>query len=397
MEILPFKAIRPSLDKAGLVTCRTYDEYTAAELASQLDFNPFSFLHVLHPGYVNIHKTDPTIRYTQVKNVYQDFKNQGILIEDDSEGYYLYELQSSSGNFTGFIAAVAVNDYLNGTLKKHEDTLAYRVDQFETYLNVSGFNTEPVLLAYSKNNQLSDEISNTKNQPVLYDFSTQNRDRHRIWKISNSESLKRIHRLFEQTESLYIADGHHRSASVTQLFQNHNSDQPKSKYFLGFIVEETEVKIHEYNRLIRNLNGLNSEHFLNKVSENFFIHNRGHEWYKPNYKGEFGMYFQGEFFSLKPKIPQTAVDPQVLYDLLLHPILGIEDLRNDSRIDYIPGTESITKMVQLIDEKQFAVGFTLFPVSFAEIRETADNNEILPPKSTYILPKLRSGLITYEL
>ncbi|MBD3582966.1 DUF1015 domain-containing protein [Flavobacterium selenitireducens] len=397
-KITPFPAVRPTRDKAPLVTSRSYDDYTASELAAQLDFNPFSFLHVLHPGYVNVQKNDPNKRFGQVKAKYQDFKDEGVLKKETEPIFYLYELQSKSRSYTGIIASISVQDYLDGKLKKHEDTLEYRVEQFEEYLHITGFNTEPVLVAYPENPSLQNWIDTTRRKRPLYLFSSPNRDKHTLWRIRDKQQIDWLVTEFEKIPSLYIADGHHRSASAAMLYERHNaSGNSNLGHFMAFLVSENEVKINEYNRVISDLNDLSKAEFLSRVEKVFTVVNRGNELWKPIRKGQFGMYFDGDFYALEPLSETSDIDAQLLYDELLNPILGIGDLRNDGRIDYIPGNQPLTKMVELVDTEAFEVGFTLFPIAFSQIRELADKGEILPPKSTYIEPKIRSGLVIYEI
>jgi uncharacterized protein (DUF1015 family) len=397
-KIIPFKFVRPTRDKISHVTSRSYDDYSAAELASQLDFNPFSFLHVLHPAYVNVQKEDSVKRFKQVKAKYDDFKNDNILKHETEPVFYLYELQTKSLSFTGIIAAVSIADYLDGTIKKHEDTLQYRVEQFEEYLHITGFNTEPVLIAYPENKELADFIKIRKHKRPLYHFSTPNRDKHTLWRIQSIAEINLVSKLFASIPNLYIADGHHRSASSAMLFEKDKiSGNVNLNYFMGFLIPENEVKIYEYNRVVRDLNGLSKDGFLKQLKNVFDVENRRQEIWKPTQKAEFGMYLDNDFYSLKARKNNTGLDAQFLYDELLAPILGIQDLRNDSRIEYVPGNQPVMKIKALVDSGEFEAGFMLFPVSFREIRELADNNGIMPPKSTYIEPKFRSGLVIYEL
>ncbi len=397
-KITPFAAVRPTRDKAALVTSRSYDDYSAAELASQLDFNPFSFLHVLHPGYVNVAKNDSGKRFGQVKAKYQDFKDEGVLKKEGEPIFYLYEMQSKNRSYTGVIAGVSVQDYLDGKIAKHEDTLEYRVEQFEEYLHITGFNTEPVLVAYPENEALENWISATKKKRPLYLFSSPNRDKHTLWRIKDKAQIDFLVSEFGEIPTFYIADGHHRSASAALLYEKYkDSGNENLSGFMAFLVCENQVKINEYNRVIRDLNGLSDEDFLRKVKAVFDLEDLGNELWKPSQKGEFGMYFRGNFYRLSTKNEVSDVDAQLLYDELLSPILGIGDLRNDGRIEYIPGNQPLTKLVEVVDSEEFEVGFTLFPIAFSQIRKLADANEILPPKSTYIEPKIRSGLVVYEL
>lgn len=404
-KIKPFKAVRPAPDKVALVTCRTYDDYSSAELAAWLDFNPYSFLHVIHPAYANAQKVSWEKRFKAVANKYQDFKHDQILIEEEHPVFYLYEIQSKGQTFTGIIAGTSVKDYQNNVIKKHEDTLQYRVELFKDYLHQTNFNTEPVLITYPDSVEINTFIALRKKSKPVYEYSTTNKEKHTLWKIDTQSEIDWLQEHFENIPNLYIADGHHRSASAELLFeQDKHLGNENLNYFMSFLIAESNVKIYEFNRLIHDLNGLNKEEFIKRLSENFIIKAKDQEIWKPQNKFEFGMYLDGSFYALfykKENHQQASIldnlDAQILYDKVLFPLLGIEDLRNDERIDYIPGKQSISVIKDLIDEGEFEVGFMLYPSDINEIKALADNNLIMPPKSTYIEPKFRSGLVVYEL
>lgn len=401
--IIPFKAVRPARDKVSLVTCRSYDEYTPAELASQLDYNPFSFLHVLNPAYINMHKLSDAVRFRSVHTKYKEYKDEEILKQETMPVFYLYEIQSKNKVFTGIIAGTSISDYQNNVIKKHEDTLAYRVEYFKDYLHQTGFNTEPVLITYPDNLTLQNWITQRKQRRPLYLFSSLNRDKHTLWRIKDEAEITWLQQQFAAIESLYIADGHHRSASAELLYeQDKASGNQNLDYFMSFLIAESDLKIYEYNRLVHDLNGLSQAAFLKALEKDFDIQNLGLELWKPQQKFEFGMYLGGDFYSMKLRevnftSVHEALDAQILYTKVLKPLLGINDLRNDERISYLPGNKSISAIKEMVDEGSFAVGFMLYPASVTEIKELADNNLIMPPKSTYIEPKFRSGLVVYEL
>lgn len=404
-KIKPFKAVRPAPDKVALVTCRTYDDYSSAELAAWLDFNPYSFLHVIHPAYANAQKVSLEKRFKAVANKYQDFKHDQILIEEEHPVFYLYEIQSKGQTFTGIIAGTSVKDYQDNVIKKHEDTLQYRVELFKDYLHQTNFNTEPVLITYPDSVEINTFIALRKKSKPVYEYSTSNKEKHTLWKIDTQSEVDWLQEHFENIPNLYIADGHHRSASAELLYeQDKHLGNENLNYFMSFLIAESNVKIYEFNRLIRDLNGLSKDDFIKKLSEHFVIVAKDQEIWKPQNKFEFGMYFDGSFYALfykKENHQQASIldnlDAQILYDKVLFPLLGIEDLRNDERIDYIPGKQSISVIKDLIDEGEFEVGFMLYPSDINEIKALADNDLIMPPKSTYIEPKFRSGLVVYEL
>lgn len=406
-KIIPFKAVRPAKDKVALVTCRNYEDYSQAELAAWLNFNPYSFLHVINPAYTNAQRISFDKRFKGVALKYQDFKKENIFITEEKPIFYLYEIKNKSNSFTGILAGTSVNDYQNNHIKKHEDTLQYRVDLFKDYLKQTRINTEPVLITYPDSKELNTWISLKKKVEPLYSFSTTTKEIHTLWKIDTEIEIDWIEEHFENIPNLYIADGHHRCASAEVLSEEEKANTNKNlDYFLSFLIAESNIKIYEFNRVIRDLNGFTKEEFLEKLEENFNVELREQELWKPSKKGKFGMYLDGNFYALtfKDAILKnennsilSKLDAQILYDTVLQPILNIGDLRNDERIDYISGKESVTEIKSAVDNGDFAVGFMLFPSDINEIKTVADANLIMPPKSTYIEPKFRSGLVVYEL
>ena len=404
-KINPFKVVRPAPDKVALVTCRTYDDYSSAELAAWLSFNPYSFLHVIHPAYAHAQKITLEKRFKGVAHKYQDFKDEDILIAENSTAFYIYEIETKGQLFTGIIAGASIADYQNGYIKKHEDTLQYRVELFKDYLHQTHFNTEPVLITYPDSIEINTFLSLQKQQQPIYSFATPNKEKHTLWKLDTQTEMDWLVEHFDKIPNLYIADGHHRSASAELLYeQDKHLGNENLNYFMSFLIAESTVKIYEYNRLVRDLNGLSKDDFIKKLAEHFIIKTKDQELWKPQNKFEFGMYLDGSFYALFYKHEQhdessllNSLDAQILYATVLHPLLGIEDLRNDERIDYIPGKQSIAIIKELVDEGEFQVGFMLYPSDINEIKALADNNLIMPPKSTYIEPKFRNGLVVYEL
>lgn len=404
-KIIPFKAVRPIADKVALVTCRTYDDYTPAELAAWLNFNPYSFLHVINPAYAHLQKISTDKRFKGVALKYQDFKQENILITEEQPVFYLYEIQTKVQTFTGIIAGTSVKDYQENVIKKHEDTLQYRVELFKDYLHQTKFNTEPVLITYPDSIEINTFIGLRKKTKPVYEFSTTNKEKHTLWKIDTQSEIDWLQEHFEKIPNLYIADGHHRSASAELLYEeDKHLGKENLQYFMSFLIAESNIKIYEFNRIIRDLNGMSKEEFIKKLAGTFIIKLKDQELWKPQNKNEFGMYLDGNFYALRYKNENHKqetildnLDAQILYDKVLHPLLGIGDLRNDERIDYIPGKQSISVIKDLVDGGEFEVGFMLYPIDIKEIKTIADENLIMPPKSTYIEPKFRSGLVVYEL
>ncbi|MGB3607185.1 DUF1015 domain-containing protein [Psychroserpens sp.] len=409
-KILPFKAVRPTRDKVSLVASRSYQTYTQAEREARLDYNPFSFLHIVNPGYKYAREITGTDRYKLVRNRYLEFKEDSIFVHDAKPAYYIYKIVDRDHQvFNGIVAAASAEDYEKDVIKKHEDTIEYREHIFKDYLKTVGFNAEPVLLTYPDNNTILDIIKTIQTERAEFEFTTTYRDTHYLWKLEDESFIDTLKTEFENIPIIYIADGHHRSASSFLLYKNEKENNPEHtgeepyNHFMSFLIPESELRIHEFNRLVKDLNGLSKEEFLIQLDTLFRIENRGIMPYKPSKKHHFSMYLDGEFYSLYLRkslynfeTALDALDSQILYNTILKPILGIEDLRNDIRINYINGKKDIINVKDCIDNKEFAVGFGMVPVDITEMKKIADAGLKMPPKSTFIEPKLRSGVTIYE-
>lgn len=405
-KIIPFQGIRPTQDKVSLVTCRSFEDYTPVEIAYLLEYNPFSFLHVLNPAYVNPQKVTSDKRFKMVAAKLNDFKKEEILIKEEKPVFYLYQIKTKNYSFIGIVAGTSIDDYNNNVIKRHEDTLEYRVDLFKEYLYHSRFNTEPVLMTYPDQKNINEWIKIHKQNTPIYDFTTIVRERHTIWTIDDETCINWLCEEFSQISELYIADGHHRFASAAKL-KEENGFEPHthSNSVMTFLIAENNIKIHEFNRIIHDLNNHTKEEFINLLEKNFVVKNKQQRLWKPSKKMEFGMYLDGNFYSLKLKEKEAVqtesilqrLDAQILYDYVLHPILGLDDLRNEARIDYVPGNESIITIKEMVDDGEYEVGFMLYPTNIEELKLIADNELIMPPKSTYIEPKFMNGLLIYEI
>ncbi|SHJ04740.1 DUF1015 domain-containing protein [Aquimarina spongiae] len=409
-KIHPFKAIRPTRDKVSLVASRSYESYTAFERDSRMDYNPYSFLHIVNPGYKYQKEISGEERYKLVRNRYLEFKEDEIFVQDETPCYYVYKIVNrEQESFSGIVAAASTADYENNVIKIHEDTLQHRENTFKEYLKTVGFNAEPVLLTYPDNDTISDVISKKIQERAEFEFTTTYRDTHYLWKVEDPKSIEVLKDAFASIGTIYIADGHHRSASSHLLAQDlkvnnsdHSGEEPYN-FFMSYLIPESDLRIYEFNRLIKDLNGLTKEEFLIKLDEWFRIENRGIEAYKPSKPHHFSMYLDGEFYSLYLRKTTyqfdnalEELDAQILYKTVLKPILGIEDLRTDTRIEYSHGKNDIIPVKSRIDNQEFQVGFVLFPASVSQMKKIADEGLKMPPKSTYIEPKLRSGITIYE-
>ncbi len=409
-KIIPFRAVRPTRDKVSLIAARSYDSYRPEQVEARLRDNPFSFLHIVNPGYKYQQVTSGAQRYKLVRNRYQEFKEDEYFMQDETPCFYIYKIVNRDGlEFNGVVAAASAQDYEDDIIKKHEDTLEYKETIFVEYLKTVGFNAEPVLLTYPDNDTLEKIISKVMQTRAEYEFTTTYRDTHYLWPVADKGLVSEISALFSEMKILYIADGHHRSSSSYLLAKklkeenkNHTGEEAYN-FFMSYLIPESDLKIYEFNRLISDLNGLKKEEFLIQLDTIFRIENRGQEYYKPSKKHHFSMYLDGDFYSLylrkdsyKIENALDALDTHILYTTVLKPILGINDVRNDKRIDYAHGKNDLAFIKSAVDKGEFAVGFGLLPVTTSEMRQIADQGLKMPPKSTYIEPKLRSGVTIYE-
>lgn len=405
-HIIPFKAVRPTRDKVSLVASRSYQTYTQAEREARLDYNPFSFLHIVNPGYKYHLELKGEDRYKLVRNRYLEFKEDDIFIQDKHSAYYVYKIVNREGDiFNGIVAAASIEDYKKDVIKKHEDTIEYRENVFKEYLKTVGFNAEPVLLTYPDNDTISKLILEKQQERAEFEFTTTYRDTHYLWIIDDAEKIEVLKSEFSKIKRLYIADGHHRSASSVLLsdeLKDYNNSESYN-YFMSYLIPESELLIHEYNRLVEDLNGKSKEAFLIELDAMFRIENRGKTLYKPSNKHHFSMYLDGEFYSLYLRKDNYAInnaldalDTQILFKTILQPILGINDMRNDQRLDYSHGKSDLVTIKTKVDSGEFKVGFGLVPITINELKSIADEHLIMPPKSTFIEPKLRSGVTIYE-
>ncbi|MEX0996409.1 MAG: DUF1015 domain-containing protein [Flavobacteriaceae bacterium] len=409
-KVLPFKAVRPTRDKVGLIAARAYQTYTQSEREARLNNNPFSFLHIVNPGYKYHKEISGIERYKLVKNRYQEFREEGIFIQDKTPSYYIYRIvDRDQQTYEGIIAATSTVEYEKNIIKKHEDTLEEREVIFKDYLKTVGFNAEPVLITYPDNTALAKIIKEQSQARSEYEFTTTYRDTHYLWVVEQPEIVAQIQAEFDKCEHLYIADGHHRSASSHLLQQELKSENKKHtgdefyNFFMSYLIPESRLSIYEFNRLIKDLNGLTKEEFLIALDEFFIIENRGLNYYKPNKTHHFSMYLEGEFYSLQLRHSNYKIenalddlDAQIVYKTILKPILGIEDLRNDQRIEYVHGRNDMPFIKAKVDSGEYKVGFGLKPATIDQLKHIADQGLKMPPKSTYIEPKLRSGITIYE-
>ncbi len=410
-NIKPFKAFRPTRDKVHLVASRSYISYTKPDLIRKLDENPFTFLHILNPQYKTDKQsfTNSKEKFEKVKRKFTDFVNQQILIQDKKESYYVYRQIKDGHPYLGIIACASVADYYSNVIKKHEATITKREKIFKNYLETVQINAEPVCFTYPNHDKI-DRITNEKilDRPE-YDFTTTNRDRHSFWKIDDEKTVEKITAYFSEIKSIYIADGHHRSASSALLGKSlrkadgNPSEEKAYDYFMGYFIPQNCLKIYEFNRLVTTIGEHDVTSFLEAIQENFEIAYVDGSFFRPEKTHEIGMYIEGKWYCLIPKEgqfkvddPVKSLDVSILTNHLLSPILGISDLKTDSRVYFKGGLEGIEALKAEVDRGKAKVAFAHYPVSMEQLKTISDANQTMPPKSTWIEPKLRSGLTVYS-
>jgi uncharacterized protein (DUF1015 family) len=406
----PFKAVRATRDKVALVSTKSREIYTPDMLNAKLAFNPYTFLHVINPGY-KYHKQDVRgdLGFKLVHNRYLEFKEDTIFTQDETPGFYIYQKITPTTSFCGIISATSVADYENNVIKKHEGTLQERELLFENYLKNTGFNAEPVLLTYPDNDVITNIIKKYQKTRAEFEFSTTDKETHLLWIVNTQNDIELITNTFKEVDTLYIADGHHRSTSSCLLAQRLAKENPNHtgnedyNFFMSYLLPESQVCIYEFNRFIKDLNGFTPDAFLIELDTYFRIENRGKEVYKPSNKHHFSMYLNGEFYSLYLRETSYAftdslseLDAEILYQTILKPILGIHDIRNDSKIMYSQNKSDSLELKTKVDSGDFKVSFGMLPTTIDELKNIVDAGLLMPPKTTYIEPKLRSALTIYE-
>jgi len=365
--------------------------------------NSYSFLHIINPGYKYHKEISGKERFTLVRNRYQEFKEDGVFKKDPAPFFYIYKIINREGRaFTGIIGAASVDDYINNHIKKHEDTIQSREVLFKEYLDTVGFNAEAVLLTYPDHNVIDQIVAKNMQVRAEYEFTTTYKDTHYLWLVKDEQDIIKIQKAFSEIDDVYIADGHHRSSSSYLLSQDYDAESTRH-YFMSYLIPESQLSVYEFNRLVTDLNGMTKEAFLIALDANYRIENRADVAYSPSKEHHFSMYLDGAFYSLY--LRKTAynfpdalsqLDTQILYTTILKPLLGITDLRSNDRIAYSDGKKGMVYVKNQIDQGPFTVGFGMLPLTVASIKAVADAGQTMPPKSTFIEPKLRSGITIYE-
>ncbi|MEW5847006.1 MAG: DUF1015 family protein [Bacteroidota bacterium] len=411
VKIKAFKGIRPPREIAKEVAARPYDVLNSQE--AKAEAGEKSLLHITKPEI----DFDPIIdehtqqAYDKAVENFRKWKERGWLVQDPKEMYYVYAQTMEGRTQYGLVAACHFEDYMEGRIKKHELTRPDKEEDRMIHIRIQNANIEPVFFAYPAHKEMDEIISNVvKAKKPEYDFVADDGFGHHFWVIDDEVTIKRITEIFASIPALYVADGHHRTAAAARVGlekknanPNHRGDE-EYNYFLAVIFPDNQLKIIDYNRVVKDLNGLTSEQFLQKLHEGFVVEEKGTEIYKPQHLHNFSMYLDGKWYSLTAKPgtyndndPIGVLDVTILSNLVLDPILDIRDLRTSKRIDFVGGIRGLGELKKRVDSGEMKVAFALYPVSMKQLIDIADTGNIMPPKTTWFEPKLRSGLVIHSL
>lgn len=411
--IKPFKGIRPKKELVEKIASRPYDVLNSEEARAEAAGNEMSLYHIIKPEIdfpVGTDEHDEKV-YRKAAENFEMFQKNGWLVQDSKENYYVYAQTMNGKTQYGLVVCAYVDDYMTGKIKKHELTRKDKEEDRMKHVRVNNANVEPVFFAYPHNNELDAIVKEvTKGKPE-YDFvAPLDGFRHTFWLIEDEAKIKRITEIFATIPSLYIADGHHRSAAAALVGDEKRRQNPAHKgneeynYFMAVCFPDDQLTIIDYNRVVKDLNGLTDEQFIEKLKKNFDVELKGKDIYKPSKLHNFSMYLSGNWYSLTAKAgtyddkdPIGVLDVTVSSNLILDEILGIKDLRTDKRIDFVGGIRGLGELKRRVDSGEMRVAFALYPVSMQQLIDIADTNNIMPPKTTWFEPKLRSGLVIHKL
>ena len=409
-DIRPFCAVRPNETFASKIAALPYDVYTRKAAKKEVENNPLSFLKIDRPETMFPDEMDmyaPKV-YQKARKVLEEMIEKGEFIQDETPCYYLYELTRNGHRQTGIVACASIDDYFNGTIKKHENTREEKEQDRIRHVDTLDTQTGPIFLAYRFDAVLKEIIEETKRKTPVYDFISEDKITHRVWVIDESEMMERIQQCFVKINKIYIADGHHRAASAIKVGCKRRKEHPgytgeeEFNYFLCTLFAEEELEILDYNRVVKDLNGLSEIEFLEKIKESFEVEEAEESPYAPKQKKEFGMYLGKKWYKLQIKKEQVSddvvesLDVSILQNKLLKPILGINEPGKDNRIIFVGGIRGLKELEHCV-ENGFQVAFSMYPTSMQELFSVADAGRLMPPKSTWFEPKLRSGLFLHKI
>lgn len=407
-KILPFKAFRPTADKVQLVVSKAVESYDKSEMNFHLRRNPYSFLNVIKANYQRPIKLKGKALFEQIKSNFDQFVHNGIMVQDHQPGYYIYRQNKGNYHYTGIIALASAEDYHSDVIKKHEETLTKREEILKNYLVACPINAEPICFTYPDHQAINELVNKYIHTSPTYFFTDYDQVSHELWIIQSDQDVEAISNAFEEIPAVYIADGHHRSAAsalyASEMKANNPNHTGQEDYnaYMGIFFPESELKIFEFNRIVKDLNGLTKDELLDALGQQFEVSATLET--HPESANEMTMYLDEEWYSLKCKEgtfeqndPVKSLDSYILSANILDPIFGIKDLKKDNRVQFVAGIHGTTRLEQMVDKGLGAVAFCLHPVSMEELKNVADSGGNMPPKSTWVEPKLKSALTVYYM
>lgn len=411
--VKPFRGLRPPRKFVEKVVSRPYDVLNSEEARAEAKGNEKSLYRIIRPEIdfpVGTDEHDPAV-YEKAAENFQLFQDKGWLVQDEEEHYYIYAQTMNGKRQYGLVVGAYVPDYINGVIKKHELTRKDKEEDRMKHVRVTNANVEPVFFAYPDSPVLDALVEKYTKEEPEYDFlGAGDGFGHTFWIIDQKEDIVTITKEFKKMPSLYIADGHHRSAAAALVGAEKAKNNPNHtgeeeyNYFMAVCFPANQLTIIDYNRVVKDLNGLTSEQFLERIEKNFVVEKKGKEPYRPNQLHNFGLYLDGEWYSLTAKPgtyddndPIGVLDVTISSNLILDEILGIKDLRSDNRVDFVGGIRGLEELSRRVDSGEMRAALALYPVTMKQLMDIADTNNIMPPKTTWFEPKLRSGLVIHKL
>lgn len=411
-KVKPFKGVRPPRELVEQVASRPYDVLNSEEARSEAEGNPMSLYHIIKPEIdfePGFDEHDPRVYDKAVEN-FSNFQKEGWLVQDKKDNYYIYAQTMDGRTQYGFVVAAWVPDYMEGRIKKHELTRRDKEEDRMKHVRCNNANIEPVFFAFPDNEPLEKIIREVSARQPEYDFVAPDGFGHTFWVIDDEDMIAKITSEFEKIPAMYIADGHHRSAAAALVGAEKARNNPDHKgdeeynYFMAVAFPASHLRIIDYNRVVRDLNGLTPAEFLKRLEENFVVEDKGTEIYHPAALHNFSLYLDGRWYSLTARPgtyddndPIGVLDVTVSSDKILDEILGIKDLRSDKRIDFVGGIRGLSELKRRVDSGEMAMALALYPVTMKQLMDIADSGNIMPPKTTWFEPKLRSGLVIHKL
>lgn len=412
MKVKPFKGIRPPRELVTQVASRPYDVLNSDEARVEAEGNPKSLYHIIKPEIdfpIGTDEHDSKVYAKAVEN-FREFIKNGWLIQDTQEHYYIYAQTMNGRTQYGIVIGANCEDYMSSKIKKHELTRKDKEEDRMKHVEINNANIEPVFLAFHDNEVLSKIIKDVTSETPEYDFTTPDGFGHHFWVVSNQKQIQTITDEFEKMPAMYIADGHHRSAAAARVGHEKALSNPSHtgneeyNYFLAVAFPASHLNIIDYNRVVTDLNGYSPAEFLEKLEFNFIVEDKGTEVYHPVALHNFSLYLEGHWYSLTARPgtyddndPIGVLDVTISSNLILHDLLGIDDLRTSKRVDFVGGIRGLEELKRRVDSGEMAAALALYPVSMKQLMDIADTGNIMPPKTTWFEPKLRSGLIIHSL